>query len=122
MTRDVRDGTVVLRRARPRTRWPARRMGLRSSWARVGQSRDGSLKPMEPTSNPDNTRSPRGLSRFWPGHREGEDPSAAPGTHEMTIAHPGEPQMVALGSRRLPDPGTLAEGGPVPVTPVHGTP
>ena len=77
---------------------------------------------MEPTSNPDNTRSPRGLSRFWPVHREDEDPSAEAGPHEMTIARPGEPQMVALGSRLLPDPGTTPEGGPLAVTPVHGTP
>src|SRR5689334_10307036 len=77
---------------------------------------------MEPTSSPDNARPPRGLSRFWPVHREDEDPSAEAGQPEMTIAHPGETQMVALGSRRLPDPATAAGGGPAPITPVHGTP
>ena len=77
---------------------------------------------MEPTSSPDNARSPRGLSRFWPVHREDEDPSAEAGPHEMTIARPGETQMVALGSRRVPDPTTAADGGPIPITPVHGTP
>ena len=84
---------------------------------------------MEPTSNPDNNRSPRGLSRFWPGHREDEESSVEP----EYIALPGETQMVALGSRRgaqaepiLPAAGANPFGpvqaGPIQVSPVSSGP
>jgi hypothetical protein len=58
---------------------------------------------MEPTSNPDNARPPRGLARFWPVHREGEDEGATPDTPPMSGTLSGETEMVALGSRRSID-------------------
>ena len=81
---------------------------------------------MEPTSNPDNSRPPRGLSRFWPVHRDGDDPAAEAERPDVPVARPGETQMVALGSRRAPEPaapiGGLAPGGAFPPGLVHGTP
>ncbi|XVV14658.1 hypothetical protein ACQP2X_10080 [Actinoplanes sp. CA-131856] len=55
---------------------------------------------MEPTSSPDNARSNRGLARFWPVHREGEDEATTPDAAESPATHSGETEMVALGSRR----------------------
>ncbi|HEX5201402.1 MAG TPA: hypothetical protein VFW27_15830, partial [Actinoplanes sp.] len=98
---------------------------------------------MDPTSSPDNTRPPRGLSRFWPVHRDGEDPAAEAERGELPVALPGETEMVALGSRRGSDQaaggvfpldgpldgpvggpaGGSVEAGPIPPGGVvHGTP
>ena len=75
---------------------------------------------MEPQSSPDNNRTPRGLSRFWPGNREAGDPADTAEQPEIPVARPGEPQMVALGSRRadLEQPGADDPFAP----PVHGSP
>jgi hypothetical protein len=75
---------------------------------------------MEPQSSPDNNRTPRGLSRFWPVHREAGDPADTAEHPEISVVLPGEPQMVALGSRRTDqiEPGTSDPLAP----PVHGSP
>ncbi|GAA0518525.1 hypothetical protein Ade02nite_78090 [Paractinoplanes deccanensis] len=73
---------------------------------------------MEPTSSPDNARSNRGLARFWPVHREGEDEATAPDSTEMPATRSGETasetEMVALGSRRAtePEPSAPSEDEP----------
>src|SRR4051794_41109653 len=69
---------------------------------------------MEPTSSPDNNRSSRGLSRFWPVHRDAGDPADTAEQPEISVARPGETQMVALGSRRadLSRPGATDPFGP----------
>src|SRR4051812_19301149 len=82
---------------------------------------------MEPTSSPDNNRTSRGLSRFWPVHREAEDEAATPDSTESSVARTGEielgeTQMVALGSRRATDPGTPIHGGVFPAGPFSGGP
>jgi hypothetical protein len=59
---------------------------------------------MEPTSSPDNARPQRGLARFWPVHREGEDEQGAAGSSEAAVPRPSETEMVALGSRRGAEP------------------
>ncbi|MBM2615316.1 hypothetical protein JIG36_07035 [Actinoplanes sp. LDG1-06] len=64
---------------------------------------------MEPTSNPDNARSTRGLARFWPANRETEGEAGAPDSPGMSGTLSGETEMVALGSRRTPD-STANEG------------
>ncbi|MFF5083076.1 hypothetical protein ACFY36_39040 [Actinoplanes sp. NPDC000266] len=55
---------------------------------------------MEPTSSPDNARSNRGLARFWPVHREGEDEATTPDSAESPATLSSETEMVPLGSRR----------------------
>ena len=63
---------------------------------------------MEPTSSPDNARPQRGLSRFWPVHREADDDAGVTDPAEHGVARPDESsttetEMVALGSRRAAD-------------------
>jgi hypothetical protein len=78
---------------------------------------------MEPTSSPDNNRSPRGLSRFWPVHRDAGDPADTAEHPEISVALPGEPQMVALGSRRTEfELGRDPFAPPAANAPVHGNP
>ncbi|MBU2665733.1 hypothetical protein KOI35_19675 [Actinoplanes bogorensis] len=75
---------------------------------------------MEPTSNPDNARSTRGLARFWPVHRDGEDEVATPDSSAMSGTLSGETEMVALGSRRVPE--GAAVDGSVSAPPDNGQP
>jgi hypothetical protein len=74
---------------------------------------------MEPTSSPDNTRSNRGLARFWPVHREGEDEATESDSTELPATLSSETEMVALGSRRASElsgpPGSpVASATPAP--------
>ena len=58
---------------------------------------------MEPTSNPDNARSTHGLARFWSVHHDEEDGTATPDLSPMSDTLSGDTEVVALGSRRLPE-------------------
>ncbi|MEV4348961.1 hypothetical protein AB0J83_31275 [Actinoplanes sp. NPDC049596] len=70
---------------------------------------------MEPTSSPDNARTNRGLARFWPVHREGEDEATAAEPAEPAATLSSETEMVALGSRRAPEmPGSPVASADTP--------